>query len=141
MIRYILDTDHISLFMGRKSVVRPRVLQILPECSITVISVHEVFNGWVSQINRSDNESFKTSAYNQLHEVAQFFKKIEILDYDSKASAVYSQLIRGTPKLGHRRMDKDVRIAAIALSINATVITRNRKDFEIIPGLKIENWS
>lgn len=36
---------------------------------------------------------------------------------------------------------QDLRIVAIALSQNATVITRNKRDFERIPALNIEDWS
>ena len=34
----------------------------------------------------------------------------------------------------------DLRIAAIALEEDATVITRNLRDFQRVPGLKCENW-
>ncbi|MBI5758384.1 MAG: hypothetical protein HZA46_07695 [Planctomycetales bacterium] len=32
------------------------------------------------------------------------------------------------------------RIAAITLANEATLLSRNRKDFEKIPDLKVENW-
>ena len=41
--------------------------------------------------------------------------------------------------LGVRAMD--LRIAAIALEINATVVTRNLRDFQLVPDLKCEDWS
>lgn len=35
----------------------------------------------------------------------------------------------------------DLRIAATALEMNATVVTRNVRDFERVPGLTVENWA
>ncbi len=35
----------------------------------------------------------------------------------------------------------DLLIACIALAHDATLVTRNTKDFAGIPGLKVENWA
>jgi tRNA(fMet)-specific endonuclease VapC len=35
----------------------------------------------------------------------------------------------------------DLKIAAIALTRDATVLTRNLKDFSRVPGLRVEDWA
>ncbi len=47
MVRYVLDTDHISLFIGNHPQTNERGIQEFTNCAITIISVQEVFNGWV----------------------------------------------------------------------------------------------
>ncbi|MEH1853956.1 MAG: type II toxin-antitoxin system VapC family toxin [Nostoc sp.] len=60
-----------------------------------------------------------------------------ILDFDEAAFDIYNKLRAAKIRIG----TQDLRIAAIALSVSATVVTRNRKDFEKVPSLKIVDWS
>ncbi len=60
------------------------------------------------------------------------------LDYNAAKSAAWIKhtlALAGTP-LGHF----DQFIAGIALANGLTLITRNVREFERIPGLKVENW-
>ena len=36
---------------------------------------------------------------------------------------------------------QDMRIASIVIAYNGILLTRNRRDFEKIPNLMIENWT
>jgi tRNA(fMet)-specific endonuclease VapC len=139
MVRYVLDTDHISLFLGDQAPTCRRVEQELAHCAITVISVQEVFNGWVGKLGKVTDERDCMKAYSRLHLAAQFFQQMPILNYETAASEAYERLIRDCPSLAKRRLANDVRIAAIALE--AVVVTRNRRDFELVPGLRVEDWS
>jgi tRNA(fMet)-specific endonuclease VapC len=141
MTLYILDTDHISLFLGNYPPIRDRVLQARAECSITIISVQEIFNGWVGQLNRVENEAYKIEIYQRLHLTTQFIQQMPVLNYEQAASIQYQQIIKVNPTLAKRRLEKDMRIAAIALATEATIVTRNIRDFEQVPKLIMEDWS
>jgi tRNA(fMet)-specific endonuclease VapC len=141
MARYILDTDHISLFLGEHPQTNERVIRAFPDCAITIISVQESFNGWVGALGKIPNEDYRMEIYQRLYVVTQFFQRAVILNYEASARAMYNQIIQVNPALAKRRLENDVRIAAIALSVGATVVTRNQRDFGLVPGLAIEDWS
>lgn len=44
-------------------------------------------------------------------------------------------------QMGIRIGTQDLRIASISLVHKAIVVTRNRKDFDQVPNLIIEDWS
>jgi tRNA(fMet)-specific endonuclease VapC len=66
---------------------------------------------------------------------------VPILEFDDRAHDCYTQLLDQHPPLRKKRLQQDMRIASIALVNGATVVTRNRRDFELVPGLSIEDWS
>ena len=62
---------------------------------------------------------------------------IRILDFDGMADIHYEALRQQRIHIGIR----DLRIAAPVLAIGGVLITRNTRDFGLIPGLPIEDWS
>lgn len=63
-----------------------------------------------------------------------------ILSFDEAAAEVYGSMRAGLERDGRRLAEPDLRIAAIALSRDATLVTGNVRHFDRVPGLRIENW-
>ena len=59
-----------------------------------------------------------------------------MLPFDDEAAATFDALESLRLRIG----TMDLKIAAICLAHDATLLTRNLVDFEKVPGLKAENW-
>ncbi|MBE9011796.1 type II toxin-antitoxin system VapC family toxin [Pseudanabaenaceae cyanobacterium LEGE 13415] len=137
---WILDTDHVSLFLNGDQNVGRKVIQQLADTAITVVTVQELFNGWVGRINDPAQADQLILLYTKLWNTAEFLKTIRILNFDAAADACYKNLLRDK-SLSQKRLQKDLRIAAIALSVNGIMVTRNHRDFSKVPNLRIEDWT
>ncbi|MEC4819432.1 MAG: type II toxin-antitoxin system VapC family toxin [Scytonema sp. PMC 1069.18] len=138
---WILDTDHASLFLaGNKSIITA-VAKHSTDVAITVITVQELFNGWVGRLNHPAQAKNITQTYTRLWETTEVIKVITVLNFDKNAEDCYEILRKSSQELAKNKMEKDLRIASIALTQNAVIVTRNQKDFSQVPNLKIENWS
>jgi len=137
--RYILDTDHVSLILCN----HPQVIAQADrqEIAITIITVQELFNGWIGRINNPSLIQNLPSLYGKLWTTVKYLQTIEVLDFTPEADSYLRKLLKDNPTLRKTRIQKDMRIAAIALSINATIVTRNQRDFSQVPKLLIEDWT
>jgi len=63
-----------------------------------------------------------------------------ILPFDEVAAERYGALRASLESDGRRLAEPDLRIAAIALSRKATLVTGNVGHFARVPGLRVENW-
>ena len=64
----------------------------------------------------------------------EFLQDIAVLPFDEAAGRAYASL-------SLLRASYDRLIAAHALSLNLTVVTRNIRHFAHVPKLKVENWT
>jgi tRNA(fMet)-specific endonuclease VapC len=138
---YVLDTDHLSLIQrngvsGQKILTR---LSMFPTDDVvtTVISYEEQVKGRLLFLSRAKTVDDVTIAYRGLQQLAADYREITMLAFDAAAFAENSRLRRLYPRLGAM----DLKIAAIALSRQAVLLTRNRRDFGNIEGLDFEDWS
>jgi tRNA(fMet)-specific endonuclease VapC len=138
MIRYVLDSDHLSLHQRGHEPLRGRLLTIPPEqIGITVISVEELMRGRLAQVRRATKPDDRVRAYYWLSKTLDFLCSFMVLKYGTLAEAHFQTFLERKMRIGIQ----DLKIAAIALSQDATLVTRNRRDFARIPTLKIEDWS
>lgn len=63
-----------------------------------------------------------------------------VLPFDEAAARHYGDLRASLEGDGRRLAEPDLRIAAIALSRDATLVTANVRHFARVPGLRVENW-
>ena len=63
-----------------------------------------------------------------------------VLPFDEKAADVFASVKAELERSGMPIGEPDLRIAAIALSMNLTLVTGNVRHFSRVPGLVIENW-
>jgi tRNA(fMet)-specific endonuclease VapC len=139
---WLLDTDHVSLLLRQDPQVQVIFAQNVANTAVSIITLQEVFNGWIGSLNQSSDDRAGTIyKYHQLWLASEFFKTLPVLEFDEIAYDRYTRLAAQNPALRKKRFRNDVRIAAIALVNGATVVTRNRRDFELVRGLLIEDWS
>jgi tRNA(fMet)-specific endonuclease VapC len=141
MSRWILDTDHVSLLLNRHPQVSDRVAEVGAEVGITIVTVQELFNGWIVRINAASELEDVVRLYGKLSRTIALCKRLPVLDFDTKVGDCYQSMLQATPLLAKKRVQKDMRIAAIALSLGATIVTRNHRDFSQVPGLLLEDWT
>jgi tRNA(fMet)-specific endonuclease VapC len=138
---WILDTDNLTLFLqGHLTVVNKFAAKNSSEVVITIVTAEEQIWGRLSAIRKatqaSDAEKL-VRTYRKFHEALDDILQFAILDFTEVANLQYQELRRQKIRVG----TQDLRIAAIALSVNATVVTRNQRDFRQVPGLKLEDWT
>jgi len=63
-----------------------------------------------------------------------------ILPFDETAAQRYGPLRASLEREGRGLAEPDLRIAAIALSREATLVTGNVRHFARVPDLRVENW-
>jgi len=72
--------------------------------------------------------------------VNMFVEQFTIYDYNKASAKVYANIRTTLEKKDQVIGVHDMLIAAHALSLDATIVTNNTKEFERVDGLVIENW-
>ena len=107
-------------------------MQELEECGevifTTAVTVAEYYRGAYGSKDRA----------RAIREVKALLDRVAILDLDYESGKIWGELAHSLKS--YTIGDRDLFIASIALSNKQTLITRNKKHFERVPGLQVENW-
>jgi tRNA(fMet)-specific endonuclease VapC len=111
-VRYILDTDHLSIAdrdtveafnLGRRLAAVPS-----GEVAVTVVTYEEQMRGWLAYIARAHTTEQQVEAYRRLRVHIERFRHIPLVDFDEKAAAAFERLRQARLRIGAM----DLKIAA-----------------------------
>ncbi len=138
----LLDTDHLSVLQWNEQPACDRLLtrldQIAPDdIATSIISFQEQVQGWQAYLNRAKKAEQIVVAYAKLEGVFRSFLKMNVLSFGEEAQASWELLRHQCPRVP----TLDLRIASIALTTDSVLLSRNRRDFQRVPGLVVEDWT
>ena len=133
----LLDTNVLSEMM--KSVPERTVLKWLDtfpssECYISAITKAEIELGIALLPDGKRKSSLRTAAKSMFDEFPG-----RCLSFNSTVSSKYADIVAKRTHAGRPISVEDAQIAAIALTHNLSLATRNTSDFELIEGLTVIN--
>ncbi len=113
----------------------PEVLRRLEKTSpqdvaISSIVAAELWTGVMKSRERQRNE----------RALREFLAFVEVLDWPTEAASVYAEIRAGLEAKGRSIGAMELLIAAHAVHLRATLVTRNRDEFTRVAGLKVLTW-
>jgi tRNA(fMet)-specific endonuclease VapC len=137
----LLDTDHLSVLKYPESSQRTRLEGRLAASSdrdiaTTIVNAEEQMRGWLAEINRLRAIHQQIPAYERLLKLLEFLSEIPVIPFDVHAADEFDRFRGMKVRIG----SMDLKIACIALIRNALLLSANLRDFQQVPGLRVENW-
>jgi tRNA(fMet)-specific endonuclease VapC len=138
----VLDTDHMSVLERNtqpgSTTLRAHLAHLPPdEVVTTIISYEEQMQGWMAYLAQSRAVAQQVVAYGRLLQHLDNYRRIPVLVFDETAAVVFQRLRRARLRVG----TMDLKIAAIVLSRDALLLSKNLMGFGQVPGLQVEDWT
>jgi tRNA(fMet)-specific endonuclease VapC len=126
-------------FARQSSVRRARREDSHCRATLPIVVAEEVLRGRLNAIRQAEAGKGKLTieqAYQYFEQTLSDLRQFTLLSFNIQAETQYqtwrTQKLRGSTH--------DLRIAAVCMVHSVTLVTRNRRDFEHIPGLSVEFW-
>lgn len=129
-MRFLLDTDTISFALRGEGGVAEQLRRRSPSevCTSSIVA-GELELG----VARRGSRKLR-------RELDGLYSGLEVLPYDVEAARRYGRLAAGLLDRGVPIGLEDTMVAAHALARGLTLVTHNRRHFERVKGLRIEDW-
>jgi len=135
----VLDTDTASLAFREHEGVLARLAACSDRVVLSIITRIEILRGRFAAVQTAATAGVLLRAQAGLAKSERFLAGFEIIPIDGVAAEHFDRL------KSNKRLKKigrpDLLIACVALAGPATLVTRNTKDFALVPGLNTENWA
>ena len=132
-MRYMLDTNIVVYARNaRPEAVLERFRRYRPEdLCVSAITLAELEYG-AARSSRPEQNRLALMV---------FLSNIAVLPFDADAAREYGTIRRALESAGSPIGANDCLIASHARSRGLTLVTNNTREFERVPGLRIENWA
>ncbi|MDD4944293.1 type II toxin-antitoxin system VapC family toxin [Rhodoferax sp.] len=130
-MKYLLDSDTLIYAFKRAGNCLTRMsLQADGDLAVSCINLFELEYGMAKSVN-------STLMARYLREICL---RYTVLDFDQAAARQAGQVRAHLQTLGTPIGPYDLQVAGVALSQNLTLVSRNTREFQRVPGLRLENW-
>jgi tRNA(fMet)-specific endonuclease VapC len=131
-LRFLLDSDICIFAMKRRS---PALLRRLDQrattSAISIVAYGELAFGEVMSARREEAAAH----------LAALLETLQVLPLPLEAARRYAEIRAELQRSGRPIGSNDLWIAAHALADDLTLITNNEREFQRVPGLRVENWA
>lgn len=103
---------------------------------IPVISAEEQLRAWLAQVHRLHDVHKQIYPYDRLIRLLETLGVWEIARWSEPALQEFARLRQARIRIG----TQDLKIASIALANDAMLLSANLRDFQQVPGLRVEDW-
>jgi tRNA(fMet)-specific endonuclease VapC len=132
-MNYMLDTNICIYTMKKKP---PEVFEKLRKLSPDSVGISAITE---AELRFGMSNSSKPEHNHRT--LDEFLGPFQIVPFDSAAAAHYGEIRSNLRRSGTPIGNMDLLIASHARSLSLTLVTNNTKEFEKVPGLKLENWA
>lgn len=134
------DTDILTEILAGNPAYAERIANVpVSEQAVPTIVVEEIVRGRLNTIRQAEAGKARVTieeAYSLFEQTLADIREVKLLSFTQQAE----ELLKEWRKKKIKGSTHDLRIAATCVVNAATLITRNRPDFQKIPGLSVEFW-